>query len=425
MLIPLTDKDIEDIFFTNDSIRNPEGLLSMELTPSGNYPAATIRIALQSGDKEKANMMLTGDISRVDPSTAERLTMAIVQKAAECLLDLSTDFRRQGLFILPFRAYTMAMTPEGVLTYPSAQAIALPTDHPPHPEITAASATDDALTLVIRFPVRPYRLNVTPAANLPAGYSMRTFISYPLYIPEPKEMRGSIGSVRSATGGTATGIRFAFLSTSAMKASVAAPEKYYELVGNDRTGYRISSKAAAIPNYSCYAEAYGYVPPFPKETLIATGSDVDTDTDPMDWIADWRKVGEGYLPSSLPSKFHSAESGDYDEAWPEGIDREEVMDIAERLDMQYILLSKPMTLAGNLRNVEARSIRTLRVHGMPDSPAFAILYGSDDCRHWTAMRRLDPRIKSYLLTPRRFWWRLLLYGKLPFRPETLTLEINE
>lgn len=392
-----------------------------------NYPTATIRIALQSGDREKANLMLACDISRVDPSTAERLTTAIVQKAAECLLDLSTDFRRQGLFILPFRAYTMAMTPEGALTFPSAQAIILPTDHPPHPEITAASTTEDALTLAIRFPVRPYRLLAKPAANLPEGYPIRTFISYPLYIPEPKEMRGSIGSVRSATGGTATGIRFAFLSSSAIKASVAAPEKYYELVGNERTGYRISSKAAASPDYSCYAETYGYVPPFPRETLIATGADVDTDTDPMDWIADWKKVGEGYLPTSLPSKYLSADSADNDEAWPEGMDRDEAMEIAERLDMPYLLLTRLLTpTAGSLhqRNVAAHAIRTIRVHGMPDAPALAILYGSDDCRHWTAMRRFDPRVKNYLLTPPRCWWCLLLFGKQPLRPAALTLEIN-
>ena len=404
-----------------------EGFPSIKLTTIGNYPTATIRIALQSGDKEKVNLMLSGDISRVDPASAERLTTAIVQKGAECLLDISTDLRRQGLFILPFRVYTMTMTPEGTLSYPSAQAVALPTDHPPHPEITAASATDDALTLAIRFPVKPHRLTVSTMTDIPEDHSLRTFISYPLYIPDPKEMRGSIGTVRAATGGIATGIRFSFLSTSAIKASVAAPEKYYELAGNERTGYRMSTKGAATPDYSCYAETYGYVPPFPRESLTATGSDVDTDTDPMDWIADWRKMGEGYLPMSLPSKYHSADSGNNDEEWPDGMDRNEITEIAEKLDMPYLLLIRLLTPAAGSqspRNVEAHAIRTIRVHGMPDAPASAILYGSDDCRHWTAMRRFDPRLKNHILTPPRFWWCLLLFGKQPLRPASLTLEIN-
>ena len=407
--------------------RRPEGLLSIALQHIGTYPTATIRIPLLSGDKEKANLLLCGEITRVDPATAERLTQAIVQKAAECLLDLSTDFRRQGLFILPFRFYTMTVLPDGSLSYPSPQAVALPADFPPHPEITAASATDDALTLAIRFPVKPQRLIVSPATNLPPGETLRIFISYPLYIPDPKEMRGSIGSVRSATGGNTTGIRFAFLSTTAIKASVAAPEKYYELVGNERTGYRLSSKAAATPDYSCYAEESGYVAPFPKETMLAAGDEVDADTDPMDWIADWQEAGNGYLPVSLPCKFRAADTSEDETSWPEGFDSEEILSTAEGLEMPYVLLTRPMALASDSRsrrNAEPQAIRSIRVHGLGDEEAHGILYGSHDCRHWREIRRFDPRHRTLLMTPRRFWWRVLLYGKQPFRPAALALEIE-
>lgn len=414
----------EDKYFTYFSSHRPETHLSTRLVPAETYPTTTIRIPLQSGDKEKANLLLGGEISRVDPATAERLTQGIVEKAARHLLDLSTDFRRRGLFILPFRFYTMTMTPEGILSYPTPQAIALPTDYPPHPEITAASATDDALTLAIRFPVKPHRLVLTPSGGFPAGHSLRTFISYPLYIPDPKEMRGSIGSVRSATRGNATGIRFAFLSSSAMKASVAAPEKYHEIVGNEKTGYRLSSKAAAPPDYSCYTTIYGYVAPFPKESLIAAGEGVDDGTDPMDWIADWQSVEGGYLPLSLPSKYHSAESS---EVWPEGFDRDEISETAERMGMTFILLTRPMTASGDgkiVLNATARSIRRIRVHGLPDAPALAILYGSDDCRHWTALRSFDPRRASLLLTPARYWWRLLIYGQKAFNIAAISLEME-
>lgn len=386
----------------------------------------TIRIPLQPGEKEKAELMLSGQISRVDPETADRLTQAMTQKAAECLLDLSTDLRRQGQFILPFRAYTMLQMPDGTLSYPSAQAVALPTDFPPHPEITAASTTDDALTLTIRFPVAPHRLSVSTTDNLPEGCLTRTFISYPLYIPDPKEMRGSIGSVRSATGGQATGIRFAFLSHSAIKASVAAPEKYYELVGNERTGYRLSSKAATPPDYSCYADIYGYVPPFPRTSMLLLGEDVDSDTDPLDWVADWLPATdplditkEGYLPASLPYKYRnkyedSGKSGPASVSWPDGMDADFIRETAESLEAPYVLLTRPMTFATHeqsRRHAEPRAIRTLRVIGLPsDKPALALLYGSDDCVRWTPLRRFDPRVRSVLLTPPRIFWRLLIMG---------------
>ncbi len=306
----------------------------------------------------------------------------------------------------------MAQTTDGTLTFPSPQAIAHPTDFPPHPEIVASSTVGDTMTLALRFPVRPHRLAIIPDTSLPDTCHLRTFISYPLYIPDPKEIRGSLGSVRSAVGGNAEGIRFTFLSTSAIKASVAAPEKYYELVGNARTGYRLASKAASLPDYSCYAAKYGSVAPFGRESLLALGADVDVLTDPMDWIADWQEVGEGYLPMALPYIYRSGSGGLDDVEWPEGIDREEVMEMAEELGLPSILLTRPMAFASDARSrrrAEPRSIRRMQVQGLAgDEPALAILYGSTDCRHWTPLRRFDPRRPALLLTPPRPWWRLLL-----------------
>lgn len=395
------------------------------LTADREACSSIIRIPLQSGDKPKAELMLSGEISRVDPATAERLTQAIVEKAAEYLLDISTDLRRQGLFILPFRVYSMIMTHDGTLSYPSPQAVALPSDFPPHPEITAASATDDCLTLAIRFPVRPHRLTFMPPADLPAGYQLRTFISYPLYIPDPKEMRGSIGSVRSATGGNATGIRFSFLSRSAIKASVAAPEKYYELTGNARTGYRLSSKTAPQPDYSCYANIFGYTPPFPRQSLLALGEDVGSDTDPLDWIADWQTEGEGYLPASLPYKYRCCDAADSGSSvWPEGIDREEALKTAGSLETTCILLTRPIAFASEAqsrRHAGPTAIRTIRLLGLPeDAPAHAVLYGSDDCVRWEPLRRFDPRVRTSILTPPRLLWRILLFS----RHAALAIEVN-
>ena len=398
---------LRQIFGTDGSGRRLKSLLSLE--PTGTYPTTTLRIPLQSGEKEKANMLLNGEISRVDPATADRITQAILQKTAEYLLDLSTDLRRQGLFIFPFRCYTMTMTPAGTLSYPSPQAIALPSEFPPHPEITAASATDDALTIAIRVPVCPHRLIVSSSEGLSMGESLCTFISYPLYIPDPKEIRGSIGSVKSATGGNATGIRFAFLSTSSIKASVAAPEKYHELAGNQRTGYRVSSKTALPPDYSCYASQFGFVAPFARESLSALGDGVSADTDPMDWIADWEESGDGYLPASLPYNYRTSGSSD-SFSFPDGIDADEIIETAGTLGMTYILLTRPMALSADSsrRNAGPRAIRSIRVLGLSDTPALAILYGSFDCCHWEAIRSFDPHLLQPVLTPPPLWWRLLL-----------------
>ena len=412
-----------------DLLAGWEACHSIIATAGWDACSGIIRIPLRSGDKPKAELMLSGEISRVDPETADRLTQAIVEKAAETLLDLSTDLRRQGLFILPFRVFSMLMMEDGTLSYPTPQAVVLPTDFPPHPEITAASATDDSLTLSIRFPVRPHRLTVTPPTDLPAGLTIRTFISYPLYIPDPKEMRGSIGSVRTATGANATGIRFAFLSKPAIKASVAAPEKYYELVGNDRTGYRLGSKSVALPDYSCYADLYGFVPPFRRESLIAPGEDIDAHTDPLDWIADWHKTSEGYLPASLPYKFrHKDQSASEDKLWPEGFDNDFIRATAETSGLTGVMLTRPMTFAKDAlsrRHAGATAIRTIRIPGLPhDAPALAMLYGSDDCIRWTPLRRFDPRRESHVLTPPRLFWRMLLYGEQASRPAAFSLAIE-
>ena len=435
------DGEIDFILFTarGSSDRGPEETaaeamrgLKLSLTASNDQTSAihTVRIPLQSGDRQKAELMLSGDISRVDPATAERLTQAMVEKAAETLLDLSTDLRRQGLFILPFRFYTMIRLPDGTLSYPTPQGVALPTDRPPHPEITAAGVTDDCMTLALRFPVSPHRLTLPHPSGLPEGCMVHTFISYPLYIPDPKEMRGSIGSVKSAAGGQGVGIRFGFLSSSALKASVAAPEKYYEMVGNGRTGYRISSKAASLPDYSCYAASFGGVAPFPRQSLILTGDGVDPDTDPLDWIADWVKTEEGYLPASLPYKYWSINgdntSGSAEAVWPEGIDPDTAMATAERLGLPCILLTRPMAFASDSvgrRHAEPTAICSMRVVGLPsDKGAHTILYGSDDGVRWTAHRQFDPRSEARLLTPPRLFWRLLLMegGQLDRYPYIVT-----
>lgn len=391
--------------------------VSCPLTPKGTFPTANIRIALQPGEKEKAGLLLNGEISRVDPATAERITQAILQKAAETLLQLSTELRRQGLFILPFRFYTLTVCPDGTLSYPSPQAIALPTDFPPQPEITASSITDDAIVLSLRFPVRPHRLTIIKSDNFPTDHSIRLFISYPLYIPDPKEIRGNLGNVTSATGGIAFGIRFAFLTASAIKASVAAPEKYYEMVGNERTGYRISSRMASTPDYSSYLQVYGYVPPFSGESLLALGSGVDAATDPLDWIADWINVEDGYLPVSLPYKYREYSSdtaGSLDAKFPEGIEAEDVGSMAETLDMPWILLTRPMAFSSDIRsrrNATPRAIRSIQIQGLSDAPSLGILYGSDDCSHWEALRSFDPHRNALVLTPRRAWWRVLIFSR--------------
>ncbi|MDE6379645.1 MAG: hypothetical protein K2L11_04165 [Muribaculaceae bacterium] len=193
MLIPLIKKNPElndftcrdgEIDFMENGLAQTVYAMAYSNNPSlirnNSSLEKTLRIPLLDGEKEKAALLLNGEISRVDPATAERITGELVRKAAECLLDYSTDLRRQGLFILPFRFFTMTMLPDGTLSYPGPQALALPAGFPPHPEITAASVTDDALTVAIRFPVVPHRLCAEHQDSLPEGCSTRIFISYPL-----------------------------------------------------------------------------------------------------------------------------------------------------------------------------------------------------------------------------------------------------
>lgn len=408
-----------------------------ELSAAATYPAFNIRIPLESGDADKVAALLGGEISRVDAASAERITQAILTKGAEALLQTATDLRRQGLFLLPFRFCTSMQTPYGKLTFPSPQALALVADFPPHPEITAYGVADNTLTLALRLPVKPHRLVVEAVEGLPEGFNLRTFISYPLYIPDPKEIRGSIGSVRSAAGGNATGLRFAFLSSSALKASVAAPEKYYEMVGNERTGYRISSKAATPPDYSCYADSDGSLPPFPSGSLLATGEGVDDDTDPGDWIADWEEVEEGWLPRYLPVRYDTdAERDDTPDipsdpdsvAWPDGIDKETVLEAVSGLGLPYMLLTRPMAFAGNAvsrRNASPVGISALRIHGLPDTPCLAVWYASSDGVHWEGMRVFDPHEETLLMIPPRLWHRLLLMSAERPRNPVMYVSLQE
>lgn len=404
---------------TNSKEGAPPSPARLQLTPEGTYPTCNLRIPLEPGDAEKAVLLLNGEISRVAPADAERITALILQRSAAELLAISTDLRRQGLFILPFRAFTMTMTADGSLSFPTPRAVALPTDYPPHPEITASAVTSDALTLSLRFPVRPHRLSAVLPDGTPASRYVRTYISYPLYIPDPKEMKGTIGSVRSIDGSNATGIRFAFLSLSAIKASVAAPEKYYEIAGNRNTGYRISSKAAAEPDYSVYAGAYGCTPPFTKGAMIAAGAGVDPDTDPLDWIADWDKSTDGYLPVSLPDIYRQTADGSSEEepfSFPEGIDKEMLLQLADRLQMNSMLITRPMTLAKesrSRRNAKPVAVNRLHVEGLSNDDCMAILYGSPDCRRWHQLRLFNPHAQALLASPPRLWHRLLLMSRSP------------
>ncbi|MDE6017338.1 MAG: hypothetical protein K2G85_00820 [Muribaculaceae bacterium] len=386
-------KDSEMSALDSDKDNTSPSSISLEdlkietsLDPEGTFPTGNIRIALNSGEAEKAQLMLEGDIMRVDCATAERITHAIVEKAAQFLLDTSTELRRKGLFILPFRFYTMSVKRDGSLSYPTPQAVALPADFPPHPEITAHSITSDTLTLALRIPVKPHRLTAVRPAAYPSGFSLRTFISYPLYIPDPKEMRGSIGSVKSATGTSTTGIRFAFLSASSIKASVAAPEKYYEWIGNKLTGYRMSSKAALAPDYSVYAKEFGAFPAISRASMLAPGIEVSANTDPMEWIADWVTDGERYLPVSLPYNYRNTQPSESGES-------------------KISFTNIPFRIKDDCGK-HGTVIRTLRLHGLPSAITGAVLYGSPDKVNWEAVRQFDPRKEIFILTPPRIWWKI-------------------
>lgn len=383
--------------------------IGFTLTEERQYPAFNVRIALRQGEKEKAALMLNGEISRVDPETSDRITQAIAEKTAEEFFQILSDLRRDGLFILPFRAFCRLTSPDGQV-FPSPQALILPSPLPPHPEIIAASATEDSLNLALRIPVKPQRL----AWQLPAGTDenqIELFASYSIFLPDPKEIRASIGSVAGAAGSHTTGVRFAFLSLSAMKSSVAAPEKYYQLFGNSKTGYRFSSKTTTLPDYSVYAEAMGTLIPFPIETLIAKTLPNPSDADPLDWIADWRRSGNGVLPARPVVVSNGISVGVAD--LPDGLLPEQLRQMAEKLNMPNVVLTRPMALGISQarRNASLSDIRRCEIHGLSDGAHLALLFGTDDGSHYTLMRAWNPALYASILAPRRRWMRLLLLSE--------------
>ena len=432
MFIPLIEKDPAADDFTcrdgeiefmtgitgdggdGDSVPPDTSLLSdstgygvrFALDEAGDYPTATVRVPLQDGDKEKATLMLQGQISRVDAGSADRITGLIVSKAADAFSSLVIDRRRRGLHLLPFRVYALIEQPDGTLRHPSAQAVMLPCETPPHPEITASSVTDDTLTLHLRWGVRPHRMRVVAPDGLPAGGRVVLYVSYPLYIPAVADISGTLGSVRSATGeGNATGIRFSFLSESNMKYSVAAPEKYYRLTGNENTGYHMSSKAAEPPDYTSYAADFGYVPPFPADALVRQGSGAD----PLDWVADWERHGGGVLPMALPYIYRSR--GESSAVVPGGVDPEWLDTVVSASGLRHVLLTRPMTFADagrSRRKAEQRGVARMRIHGLPPGRSVAVLLGSSDGVRYEPLRRFDPRLNSYIFSPPRLFHRLLL-----------------
>lgn len=385
------------------------------------YPTATIRVALQSGDGAKCALMLGGEASRVDAASADRITQAIVAKAAVAFADILADARAAGLFMLPVRAFSYIAAANGSHSYPSAQAILLPSEYPPHPEITASHTEDDGVTLSLRVPVRPQKLTVRIGETRVSETEARTYVSRPLWVPDAKEISGTLGSVRSAGGGTAMGIRFSFMSESRLKGSVVAPDKYYRYIGNDPAGYHITSETISKPDYSPYREVYGTVPPFPADALRAVG----TDTEPLSWIADWTRSGDGYLPTDTVNA-----STEASEAAIAALDPSLSTLMAEMKAMTGYgnwLLTRPMTFAADeqsRRHAEATALKSLRVYGLvPGAATLGILLGSSDGRTYEPIMTFSPSCEAALLAPHRPFWRLLLGSSAPL--PALCLEVNE
>lgn len=433
MLIPLIPKDPEANDFTcrdgeiefimNFSAGSDEGSaeslpssseaataeearkIRFALTADRQFPTFNIRIPLKNGDAEKAALLLGGEISRVDCETADRLTQAIVEKAADGFFSSATDLRRSGLFILPFRVFCRVHNEESGRSFPTPQAVMLPSEFPPHPEITASSIASDTLTLSLRIPVRPARMSLALPQLIDIA-QVETFASYPLYLPDPKETRGTLGSVRSATGGNATGIRFSFLSESALKVSVAAPDKYYLLQGNPRTGYKYSSKATPMPDYSVYSGQTGSVRPFAKDSLLQK----DCDADPFDWIADWRETTDGCLPLSLRTTPLSDTSS---LPLPAGIDAGKLREMCDRHELPVALLTRPLALGtgSNRRNAARRGINRLKIHGLMPGRHKAALFGSDNGYDYALLRVWDPTKTVVVMSPPRRWHRVMIMSE--------------
>lgn len=376
------------------------------------YPTATIRVPLQSGDGSKLSLMLAGEGLRVDAAAADRISQAVVAKAAVAFADILTDARAAGLFMLPFRAFAAFRGSDGAISLPSATAILLPGAFPPHPEIIASHVEDDGATLSLRIPVRPQRLKtILPESFVANDTEVCTFVSRGLWVPDAKEISGSLGSVRTADGSSGMGIRFSFMTDCRIKASVVAPDKYYRYIGNDAAGYHTLSDAIKPPDYESYRMRFGTIPLFAADSLCA----VDSDVDPLVWIGDWRRAGEGYLPidTEASSEF------DFDTAVSR-LDTPLATLVAEMKAMTGYgnwILTRPMTFAADERSrhrAEATAPSRLAVYGMPQGVgAVGILLGSSDGVNYLPVLSFDPQGETALLAPRRPFWRLLLGSSKP------------
>lgn len=283
---------------------------------ASEYPEATIRIPLKSGEKSKAEALLSGDSAHVEAETAERLTAEIGVRIASAMDSMAKDAADAGLFLSPFRTYAQIRFPDGTEGFPSAQGVMLPFTSPPHPEFTAVSVTDDTLTIALRFPLRFHRLEVISPSGLPSGCGLTTYVSTPVPLPSPNDAAGSIGSVRTSTGSTGKGFRFASMTSASIRAAVAAPGEHHRFSEG-----KVSRDVAAPADYLHHtpvaegvrhghgdsmlvlAPSFGDFPAFPKDAFRAVGSDAD----PLDWISDWIPSGSGGLvPSCVPPAWRAA-----------------------------------------------------------------------------------------------------------------------
>lgn len=384
------------------------------LENAGTYPTANIRVALQAGDGPKCSLMLSGEASRVDAAASERITQAIVAKGAEALADIMADCRARGLWMLPFRVYAVTVRRDGSSGLPSAQAVMLPADFPPHPEITASHIEDDGATLSLQWPVRPQRLVAVAPEGMPEGWRLQTFVSRTLWIPAAKEITGSLGSVRRADGSSGYGIRFSFMTESRIRNSVAAPDKYYRLLGERESGQYVMSAAATPPDYGEYVRQCGMLPAFPAAALRQEGLDAD----PLDWIADWRREGDGYLPVDAAQPVAGA--ADIASAAPEGLDASltrMMQDMQAMTGYRHWLLTRPMTFSEaerSRRHAEPTSPLRIRIYGIaPEAEAIAVLLSSTDGRVYEADMAFDPVGETALLPCRRLFRRLLIGADRP------------
>lgn len=405
------------------------------LSSEGSFPVFNVRIPLFDGEEESASLMLSGSISRVDAAIADRITSAIVEKTVSEFSKIVSEHRRLGLHLLPFRVYCLVMSTDGDSGYPSAQPVMLPSESLPHPEITASSVTTGTLSLSLRIPVCPCRLSVVLPEGADGKYALRTFVSYPLFIPDFDEISGSLGSVSSASGGNALGVRLSFLSVGNMKSSVAAPEKYYQLYGNKQTGYRLSAKAMPPADYSIYAGVYPVMPAFATAALVAVGSSAD----PFCWIADWERYGNGCIPLSVPYSLRGLNTvvpGDGNDgeneadasasAIPEKMDAGMADKIMSETGWRNFLITRPMAFAASERSrrkAERKAVKSLHILGIPSGDCIAVLLGSDSGSHYEPLRIFDPNESFLLLSPPRLFHRLLLISSNPLSSLALDIQL--